>query len=139
MKKQLIAVMFAFAIGLVISAGETSAQSQALRVDVPFSFSLNNKTLPAGTYIVKPATDNRLMWRVRGTGQTPDTLLLASLSSAKEPGNLRIIFRRYGERYFLTGFKTTSYDVALPMSGSEKDLRQSTGNDLAKLITLKIK
>ena len=140
MKKQLIAVMFAFALSLVINAGQTFAQSQAFRVTVPFDFSANNKTLPAGTYIVNPATDNRLMWRVEGTDdQAPGTLVVARLSTAEEPGNLRMTFRRYGERYFLIGFKTTSYDVELPMSGSEKDLRRSAGINFAKLITLETK
>jgi hypothetical protein len=140
MKKQLIAVMFALALSFVINAGQTFAQSQAFRVTVPFDFSVNNKTLPKGTYIVNPATDNRLMWRVEGTDdQAPGTLLVAHPSTAEEPGNLRMTFRRYGERYFLIGFKTTSYDVAVPMSGSEKDLRRSAGINFAKLITLETK
>src|SRR5215204_1000701 len=127
MKKQLIAVMFTFAISLFISAGETPAQSQALRVNVPFDFSANDKTLPAGTYTVKPATDNKVMWRVQGVDQTPGTLLLAMRSEAEEPGNTRITFRRYGDRYFLSGLKTPSYQLELPMSGSEKDFRRSVG------------
>ena len=140
MKKQLIAVMFALALSLVINAGQTFAQSQALRVTVPFDFSANNKTLPAGTYIVNPATDNRLMWRVEGADhQAPGTLLLARLSKAQAAGNLRITFRRYGDRYFLIGFRTPSYDVAVPMSGSEKDLRRAAGINFAKLITLETK
>lgn len=139
MKKQLIAVMFALAISLVINAGQTFAQSQAFRVNVPFDFRANNKMLPAGTYTVNPATDDRVTWRVQGIGDAPGTLLLASLSKADEQGNLRVTFRRYGEQYFLTGFKTSSYEVALPMSGSEKDLRRSSGINLAQLITLDAK
>jgi len=128
--------MFAIAMSLVISAGETSAQSQAFRVKVPFDFSANNKTLPAGTYVVHPATDNRVLWRVQGADQDLGTLLMAGISKAEDSSNIRITFHRYGNRYFLAGFKTTSYDVALPMSGSEKSLRQSAGIDVGKLITL---
>ena len=139
MKKQLIAGVFALAIALVINAGQTSAQSQALRVDVPFDFSANNKTLPAGTYVVYPATDNRVMWRVQGADQPYATLVLAKRSQAGEHGNTRISFRRYGDRYFLTGFKTPVNQIELPMSGSEKDFRQAAGITLARLVTLETK
>lgn len=139
MKKQLIAAVFALAIALVINAGETSAQSQALRVDVPFDFSANNKTLPAGTYVVYPATDNRVMWRIQGADQTHATLVLGTRSPAEGQGNTRISFRRYGDRYFLTGFKTPVNQIELPMSGSEKDFRQSAGTTLTKLVTLETK
>jgi hypothetical protein len=106
MKKQLIGVMFVLAISLVISAGQTSAQSEEFRPIVQFDFSASNTTIPAGTYFLNPVTDNRLVWRVRGTDQTPGTLLMASPSRAEEPGDIRITSRRHGERYFLTGFKT---------------------------------
>jgi hypothetical protein len=92
MKKQLIAVMFAVAMSLVINAGETFAQSQAFRVKVPFDFSANNKTLPAGTYVVHPATDNRVMWRVQGADQDLGTLLLGGISKADDSSNIRVRF-----------------------------------------------
>ena len=139
MKKQLMAIVFAFAIALVINAGKTSAQSHALRVNVPFDFSANNKKLPAGTYVVYPATDNRIMWRVQGADQTQSTLVLARRSQAEGHGNTRITFRRYGDRYFLTGFKTPVSQIELPMSGSEKDFRHSAGINLAGLVTLETK
>jgi hypothetical protein len=139
MKKQLIAVMFALVISLAINASQASAQSQAFRVNVPFDFSANNKTLQAGTYMVNPATDNRIIWRIQNAEQSLRAVLLANPSNAGEPENIRITFRRYGERYFLIGFKTTSYEVSLPMSGSEKNFRRSAGINLAKLITLEAK
>ena len=62
MKKQIIAVIFALGIAGVINASQTFAQSNHLiRIDVPFAFSANNETLPAGTYVVKPARDDRVM------------------------------------------------------------------------------
>jgi hypothetical protein len=139
MKTQLIAVVFALAIALGMNASQTSAQSQAIRVDVPFDFSANNRTLPAGTYVVYPATDNRVMWRIQGADQTHATLVLGRRSQAGEQGNTRISFRRYGDRYFLTGFKTSINQIELPMSGSEKDFRQSAGITLARLVTLETK
>ena len=123
MRKQLFAVMFALAISLVISAGQTHAQTEALRVHVPFDFSANNKTLPAGTYIVNPATDNRVMWRVEDVNQRTLVIVMAGqLTGSSEPGNLGLAFRRYGDHYFLAALKTRSLQIELPKSRDERNL-----------------
>ena len=130
MKKQIFAIIFAIGISLGVSASQVNAQSQAFRIDVPFEFTANNKTLPAGTYVVNSATDNRVMWSIQSAHQRPGTLLIAgSLSEVEEYGNVRLTFRRYGDRHFLIGFKTHSYQVKLPTSGSEKDFRRTWNGD----------
>ena len=133
MKKRTFAVIFALFISIVINAGQTYAQSTpGIRVDVPFDFSANNRTLPAGTYIINSPTDSRLMWRVRSADQKPGAFLqVSSLTGVQESDNSRLTFRRYGDRYFLISFKTSSYQVDLPTSRSEKEFRR-TWDDLAK-------
>lgn len=128
MKKQIFAVIFALGISVAVNAGQTYAQSMYLiRVDVPFAFSANNETLPAGTYIIKPVTDNRITWRIESANQKPSALLMAKvLSGSERSGDMRLTFRRYGNRNFLAGFTTTSYQVELPTSNSEKNLRRSS-------------
>jgi adenine/guanine phosphoribosyltransferase-like PRPP-binding protein len=56
-----------FVIGLS-EAGFAAAQSVALRANVPFSFVLNGKTLPAGEYSVVEGTSQGMMI-IRGVGQ----------------------------------------------------------------------
>ena len=130
MKKQLFAVTFALAISLFVSAGETCAQSEAFRFHVPFDFSANNKTLPAGTYTVNPATDSRMVWRVQGASNKPVAILMAGHLTGADESNLGLRFRRFGDQYFLIGFKTHSFQIAMPTSGVEKNLRAA--NKLAK-------
>ena len=123
MKKHIFAIIFAIGLSISINAGEAYAQSSAFRIDIPFAFTANNKTLPAGTYTVRPASDSRIFWRVTSAGDAPDIFLLAgSLSSVRNNGNVRMTFRRYGERNFLIGFRSNSYQVNLNKSSSEKEL-----------------
>lgn len=124
MKKKLFAVLFALGISLFINASQSFAQSEAFRVSVPFDFSANNKTLPAGIYTVNPATDNRVMWRVQSVLEKPFAILMAQhLTGSADAGNVALRFRRYGDRYFLAGFKTGSFQIELPTSSEEKNLR----------------
>jgi hypothetical protein len=124
MKKKLFAGLFALGISLFINASQTFAQSEAFRVSVPFDFSANNKTLPAGTYTVHPATDNRVMWRVQSVIQKPFAILMVKhLTGSADAGNVALRFRRYGDRYFLAGFNTVSFQIELPTSSEEKNLR----------------
>ena len=129
MKKHISAIIFAIGLSVSIIAGQASAQSLTFRVDVPFAFTANDKTLPAGTYIVSPANDSRRAWRLQNAHDKPDIFLLAgSLSSSDKIGDVRLTFRRYGDRNFLVGFRSFSYQIALPISASEKEVRRARNN-----------
>ena len=66
MKTQIFAFILALGISIGFNPRQTYAQStNVFRIEVPFAFSANNITLPAGTYIVNPASDSRLMWRIQ--------------------------------------------------------------------------
>ena len=136
MKKRLFAIIFAIGLSVSINASQTNAQSGAFRIDVPFAFTANNTKLPAGTYIVSPASDSRTLWTLQGAHDKPGVFLMAgSLSSPRQDGDLRLTFRRYGERNFLIGFRSFSYEVGLAKSASEKDFER-TWNDVAQNISL---
>lgn len=132
MKKHIFAIIIAIVFSVSINASQTYAQSGAFRIDVPFAFTANNKTLPAGTYIVRPASDSRILWTIQSAHERPGVYLMAgSLSSPSQDSYARLTFRRYGDRNFLIGFSSSSYQVALGKSASEKDF-QLTWNDVAQ-------
>jgi hypothetical protein len=112
---------------VVTAAINVSAQSsQTIQAEVPFAFTANGKTLPAGTYRVGSVTDNRTVWRVQGAGSDTDQFLLALNLSGSSKGDLKLIFHRYGDRNFLAGFNTGSYQVELPASKAEKELKSAS-------------
>ena len=137
MKKQLFAFIFALFMGVMINAGEAMAQN-SIRVDVPFAFTANDKPLPAGTYRINSASDNRVLWKVLGEDtDLGGTFLLASmLSSGKPTDKLQLTFHRYGEVNYLVAFNTPSYGVRLPLSKSERTLRRAGSNVARKVVTV---
>jgi hypothetical protein len=128
MKTRLFAIMFAVTVFAILSAATTRGQtSQTIQVEVPFAFTANNKVLPAGRYRIESASDTRVLWRIRGSRKRRSEFLLATSLAGSSAGDLRVTFHRYGNRQFLAGFKTQSYDVSLPTSRREKSLRLAKG------------
>ena len=119
--------MLTLGMAVVINVGQAYAQtSLTIRVDVPFAFTANNRTLPAGIYRVSPATDSRTVWTIDSEDRTRGRafLLAKTLSSGKRSNPLQLTFHRYGEVSFLVGFNAPSYEVDLPTSKGEKALRR---------------
>lgn len=126
MLKRLFALMFALLITAAIHTSPTYAQeSQSVGVNIPFAFSANGKTLPAGRYRIEPVGSNRDIWGIRGVGTLKHNFLLAMTRTGSSDGKLIVTFHRFGERNFLAGFKTPSYEIALAATKQEKALRVS--------------
>ena len=115
--------MFAVTIFAAVYASAAQAQtSQTIQVKVPFAFKTNNKSLPAGTYRIAPASDSRIVWTIRDRSNGPAGFLMAMTLAGKADNYARATFHRYGDKYFLVGFKTASYEIDLPKSHQEKNL-----------------
>lgn len=133
MKKQLYAFIFAAIIVTAGSASQARGQiSQTIQADVPFAFATNDKTLPAGTYRIESITDNRGLWRISGTEFRAQAFLLPVIRTGSNDDAPRLTFHRYGDRYYLAGFITSSFEVQLPRSKTERAVRQELG-PLAKM------
>lgn len=92
-------------ICLLLTAVTLFAQSEnrsLMKVNIPFSFSADNHTLPAGEYFVKTVTPERTIALVSADGKHA-TIINDLPNYASEPSpNNRLVFNRYGDQYFLT-------------------------------------
>jgi hypothetical protein len=99
MKRNLL--LFAAALALVVTT-VASAQSTKVQVTVPFSFIVNRATLPAGQYLVQSVDIEGKVLAIRNLETNSTNLVIfnscTSLASVKQT---KLVFHRYGERYFL--------------------------------------
>jgi hypothetical protein len=73
-----------------------------LRVDIPFAFSVGDKTLPAGEYIVRcvnTASDLKILQLHNQTGSV-SVLVQTNSVIGKTQESAKLVFNRYGDRYF---------------------------------------
>jgi hypothetical protein len=129
-----IAAITLLAIATLMTVGSVSAQSAVLKVDVPFSFTVNGAALPAGNYSF--GFDSKV----------PDLLIIrdgansVKARSVGERGSIgageprTVIFHRYGGQYFLSvvRFSSSSNGVFVPETKLEKEARKvSRGEEMA--------
>jgi hypothetical protein len=102
MKKLAFNIFTLLSLICSLSATSVYAQSKTLisKVEIPFDFSIRDKTLPAGIYRVERIFQDALLIR-----SEDDQVVCVSLSMpvrAKEIQDTgRLLFHRYGETYFL--------------------------------------
>ena len=107
MKKELLKgfsmLVLLLVLALATAVASTNAQSSNKVVaDIPFEFSVGYKTMPAGEYAVRTVTSsgNALMIQ-SADGKLAAVRLSDETERAKNNSHARLVFHRYGQRYFL--------------------------------------
>lgn len=121
MTKRLFKLMTPAALAAVLALLSVTADAADIRCRIPFEFTVNGKTLAAGTYTVSDA--NHVLF-VRGDsgGAFAQTI---GVGSPQDRG-LRLVFEKYGEAYVLRQAWTGSGSGReLPRSRRERELAQA--------------
>jgi hypothetical protein len=131
MKKQ---IFLFIAIIFISTASAIYAQTNVIKADIPFDFTVKDKTLPAGKYIIRniDTTSQGFVWKV-GSDKKQVTLLAMTNESADRSGKAKMVFHRYGNQYFLSSFQTLNSKITLPKSRAERNLQRESEKHLAKL------
>lgn len=126
MRQSLTSIM-----GLVLLfAGLSSAQAQEqITVKVPFSFVVNGSTLPAGTYSIRQTFFHQQK-SVLLRGATSSASVLATTFDDSIRGG-KLVFHRYGERYFLTDVSTPMGNLHFSPARSEMRKQMATDETIA--------
>lgn len=107
MKKELIKgfTMLVLIVVMALATAVVTAKAQASNkviANVPFEFSVGYKTIPAGECIVRTvASAGDALLIQSGDEGTSALRLTAATERAKDKSRARLVFHRYGQRYFL--------------------------------------
>ncbi|HXE89858.1 MAG TPA: hypothetical protein VNK82_02745 [Terriglobales bacterium] len=107
----ILAVLLLMTVAATVTANAQNDRS--ITVNIPFDFVVENQKLPAGEYRIQPVhsdRSDRLLLRSGGsrTLTTVFTLPKRTLDPARES---RLVFKRYGDRYFLSQIWVHGADV----------------------------
>jgi len=102
-------------ICLLFTAATLFAQTESnrlMKVNVPFAFSAEDHSLPAGEYLVLTVTPERSIRIVSADGK--HSAIVNTLPNyAKSPSETsRLVFHKYGNEYFLAQVWTAGDNVA---------------------------
>jgi hypothetical protein len=99
MKKILTLFVAALALFLTTAA---SAQTIHMKADIPFTFILNGATLPSGEYFVNSMDLRGQVLSISNSNSHHSNLIMSnSCHSLKAAAKTKLVFHRYGDRYFL--------------------------------------
>jgi len=105
LKKHAIRALVLLSLLFPLSAIYVYGQGKTLvrEAKIPFDFSVGDKTFPAGVYNVTRVNQEKIMLRLSSEDGGEATHVITIPVQAKEsPKSGKLIFRRYGETYFLS-------------------------------------
>jgi len=110
---------FVVFVAAVAAVGQTSAGDMV--VDVPFAFSVEGGSLPAGHYIVAAHDD---MVRIFNA-QTRGIYISTHAAIRSKSDGSKLVFHRYGESYFLSAVWITGNTIGKELfrSRAERELQ----------------
>ena len=115
--------------GLVTAGSAFADTLHEVRVNVPFSFVVGNKTLPAGHYRIDAESTNMIMIR---NSNHPRFAVLAETSGdplgwaiPRWPTHASVVFNQYGGEHYLRVVRGPigAVNVNLPMSPAERQAK----------------
>jgi hypothetical protein len=130
MKRQAFGALAMLSLLIVMTAVSVSPQSQRSKVtNIPFSFIVGQKTLPAGEYTVEPnRRDSDNVWLVQSSDRRVTALFTTMPVRANETQEkAKLVFHKYGDQYFLSQIWTAG-DIGgreLPMRRPERELAKN--------------
>ena len=125
------ALVMAAVVALTAMATTRVAQAQERRVtvDIPFDFVAGNTQLPAGEYavIVTGPTNSLILISAKGAAASAFISTNAAVSAEPQTES-KLVFNRYGNRYFLSQVwqQGNAQGRQLLKSAREKEVLQST-------------
>ena len=96
-----IAIIIACGVFAISGHAQTNV-SPTLRAEVPFTFSVGEKSLPAGVYTVRilnPTSDRKTLQIRSENGSVSAMVQTVGLNGALSD-DAKLVFHRYGEQYF---------------------------------------
>jgi hypothetical protein len=111
------------AIANFAMAGTSFAQSNGVRANVPFDFTVGNDLLPAGTYTIKPQSAAVIV--IKNHDKPIAVLSLVHQDGNKSTNGGKLTFHKYGDQYFLSEILSdgANMNVEIPTSKAEKRVR----------------
>ena len=105
MKKPALKNFTMFSLLLMLTAVSVAAQSERSKItNIPFSFIVGEKTLPAGEYTVEPnRRDYDKVWLVQSRdGHSSALITTMPVRASETQEKTKFVFHKYGDQYFLS-------------------------------------
>ena len=107
---------------ITVSAAYAQTDRQTL-VNIPFSFSVGEKAMPAGEYLIRRnRKDSDVVWVIQNKASGEAALLLTrSTHSTDTQEKAKFVFRQYADAYFLSEFWAAGTNTGREIQITDKE------------------
>ena len=112
---------------LILTVSSVLGQSgrQTVTVNIPFNFTVGEKTLPAGEYVLqRNKRDSDTVWVIKNDNGAVAVFLTRPVRNNNTQQETSLVFHRYEDNYFLSEFWTAGSNTGreINVSDSERGL-----------------
>lgn len=121
MKKILFSLVVVCCLGFSSAiAASSSLFSFRIKADIPFEFQVGKKKMPKGDYIIESVgSSNTILIRKEKGGKAVNVMAVVDKHTDKHKS--RLMFRRYGDQYFLARIWDGSSETVLKIEKSSAE------------------
>ena len=141
--KRLFDITFAIIIlatALTIGAQAQSSSAQRVIANIPFAFTVGNKTLPAGKYtitVLNPSSDQKAL-QIRSLNGHSNAIVLTNGVIGNVSDNSKLVFESYDDHYFFAKAQMAGDSTALAVLRSKQEQKQLVATARKKSIVVTV-
>lgn len=132
--KTIASMILAFGVVVFVMELAAHAQSLTLQANVPFDFWIGNTPMHAGEYTLRPPGVNPDLVLMEDDNGVSSSFLPAIRLGEASGSDLKLVFHRYGDEYFLSEIWNGSYRLGLLKT--EKERERMASNAVLVQVTL---
>ena len=131
-------ISMTFAIIILATAGAQQISAQRVTANIPFAFTANNKTLPAGKYTITVlnSSSDRKALQIRSMNGRFSAMVLTNSVIGSVADDAKLVFERYDDRYFFAHAQLAGDSTILAAPRSNKEHKHATATAKKKSIVV---
>jgi hypothetical protein len=132
MSRKTLSIIGALALIAVTGAASAHAQDARVKAHIPFAFTVSGATLPAGDYSLAPVRLFQNVWEIQSDQGSRAIFALVEPGDNEEADSAKLVFKRYGDSYFLSEIRCLGETTQVPASKAERALEREMARNGSK-------
>ena len=120
MKKQILNTVITLGVIVALAIAGFAGLDRSVEANIPFDFMVGGEKLPAGKYTVERGIAQSAMV-IRNWKTKRAAISVTQQFQVRADSKPQLVFRRYGDQYFLAKVITYSSGIELPKSKAERE------------------
>jgi hypothetical protein len=127
------------ACGALLTLAVTVSSAEMFRANIPFDFAAASSTMLAGEYTAQTSGSTDQMLQMCSVKSVQCVFLAASqVATRADNTQVKLVFHRYGDQYFLSEIWSPYLVRTLPESRSERELAKAGSEPVVAVIAAEL-